>query len=818
MAENIIKLIVSGKDLSADQLKQVNKNLDKVGKNLQKIGKASSIAGLAITGMGALMAREAIGVESGITNALTLTNAQGAAFAKMRSDMERDTRQLSIKLGISGKEITQSFYNVLSTGSEAGTQGFRDLTETALKMAKVVKLDTAEAVEILAGTFNNFKGEVESYNEVADVFFKTSQLALTTVPQLSEAMEKAAPTAVQLEIPLRQVAVVLATMAEKNIKGAEAGTAFRQIMLRLSGTNKEAAKTLDELGVKFADADGNARNVLDVLQDLRLALADLTPEQRNLKLALIAGEEAFSKFGAVLSATDSQMRDWLEIMEEGGSLQKGFDILMDDTKSSLERLKAAQEAVAVSLGRALLPAIKDFAGSAIKAGETAAIWAEENEGLTKTIAAIGLALAGGGGTIFAVGTFIRLLPLMKAGVVALTGPVGLLVIGTIALTTAIIAFNRRTREYTTGLEEAREATEALTTSQLTLLLFENAQQFKATTERAAQLRDALKSVAPKSDRGLLALVNEAADVQVKLEALQREFTELHKLLGTKPQGPQLPVIPSEADITKGTESLAKAWETFGDRIRKAGQEPFVILNDEQKKILEEKIATIDGFAERLDKLATSGGQIPLEIEPILPFLPNDFIGPIEPLQVPLELDDAGVAEMRRQLSTLGTALSASMNTAYRGITTHGSNAADTLRNTFFAFADAVAADFIQKMTAAFLELEAVKQLSSFLGPLGIVAGLGAALLHHGGEIVVGSSGRDSVPALLSRGENVVDSTTNERFKAMLDAFEAGGLGGVHVTLRSSLTTATTHEQIRMARQVGRATQRFNERFIVRGSA
>lgn len=96
---------------------------------------------------------------------------------------------------------------------------------------------------------------------------------------------------------------------------------------------------------------------------------------------------------------------------------------------------------------------------------------------------------------------------------------------------------------------------------------------------------------------------------------------------------------------------------------------------------------------------------------------------------------------------------------------------------------------------------------AYAGPLGGLAGMAAGALvgkafglAEGGEAVGrGRPGVDSVPALIQPEENVVDRRTNNRMKKLLDAFEAGELGGnripfeLHVGMGSSFVPMSEAE-------------------------
>jgi hypothetical protein len=78
----------------------------------------------------------------------------------------------------------------------------------------------------------------------------------------------------------------------------------------------------------------------------------------------------------------------------------------------------------------------------------------------------------------------------------------------------------------------------------------------------------------------------------------------------------------------------------------------------------------------------------------------------------------------------------------------------------------------------------------------------------GGEIVAGIRGRDTVPIMAGRGENILDHGTNDRLKRMLGAFESGGAGrNITVTVSAPMLAGGRAEAQRIARTVSDEIQR-----------
>ena len=102
---------------------------------------------------------------------------------------------------------------------------------------------------------------------VTDQMVKTTTTANTSFAELFEAVGKGARTFVDAGQSMATFNSFAGIMANATIKGGEAGTALRNVMLRLSKPSAEAAAQLKKLGVDVADSDGNFRDIIDIIVD-----------------------------------------------------------------------------------------------------------------------------------------------------------------------------------------------------------------------------------------------------------------------------------------------------------------------------------------------------------------------------------------------------------------------------------------------------------------------------------------------------------------------------------------------------------------------
>ena len=79
----------------------------------------------------------------------------------------------------------------------------------------------------------------------------------------------------------------LGILANNGIKGAEGGTHLRNVILSLQNPTDGAAKTMEKLGVKTYDSEGNMRSLNDILGDLNKSMDGMTSAEKENIIATI---------------------------------------------------------------------------------------------------------------------------------------------------------------------------------------------------------------------------------------------------------------------------------------------------------------------------------------------------------------------------------------------------------------------------------------------------------------------------------------------------------------------------------------------------
>jgi TP901 family phage tail tape measure protein len=116
----------------------------------------------------------------------------------------------------------------------------------------------------------------------SDQLAVAAQKSNTNVGQLGEAILTVGGTAKNLAGGTVELATSLGILADKGIKGAEGGTALRNVILSLTAPTDQAAKRMKKLGLNVYDAQGDMRPMNDILNDLNGVMGDMSQKQKPI--------------------------------------------------------------------------------------------------------------------------------------------------------------------------------------------------------------------------------------------------------------------------------------------------------------------------------------------------------------------------------------------------------------------------------------------------------------------------------------------------------------------------------------------------------
>ena len=387
----------------------VGSKLESVGNGITNVGKKVSVASAAVAGIGAASVKTAADFESsmsqvqatmGITkDSMSDVNGESVNTMDALSDL---AKQMGSETAFSASECAEALNYLALAGYD--TQEMVDTLPTVLNLAAAGNIDLASASDMVTDAMSALGMETSEADTMVDQMAKTASSTNTSVAQLGEGILTIGATAKSIKGGTAELNTALGILANNGIKGAEGGTHLRNVILSLQSPTDKAAACMEQLGVDVYDSQGNMRSLNDILGDLNASMDGMTSAEKANIISSIFNKTDLSSVNALLANT-GETWDSLQnsITNSAGAAQQMADTQLDNLSGQLTILKSALEGLAISIGEALMPMVKNIV-SKIQGFVT---WLNNlDDGTKQVIVKIGLFVAALGPALVILGTVI----------------------------------------------------------------------------------------------------------------------------------------------------------------------------------------------------------------------------------------------------------------------------------------------------------------------------------------------------------------------------------------------------------------------------
>lgn len=371
----------------------------KVTSSTANIGASMATVGKGMTALGAVIVAP---LALGVTAAMDFGSAMAAVGTLGVEDMdglEAAVRKVAVTYGQDLTGAAEGAYQAISAGVDAA-EAPRVLEEAA-KAATAGQTDLTTAIELGTSMTNAFGLEMSNVSGVFDSAFIAVKDGVTTFEELASSAGKTAPAFAAAGLSVDEMYGSVAALTKGGLGTAESFTSLNAVVA--SFTRQGEVSKLETLG----------------LQGALEWLKETTGGNQTEMLKFLGSTEAMT---AALSLTGGQAESFTAIMEDmtnkQGAANAAFQYIADnDPAFAWGQMKAAMQDLAITVGEALLPALKTLMEIIAPIALAIADWAKENDKLFAGIVIVTGAL---GGLMVAIGPILMMVP----GMIALFGAIG----------------------------------------------------------------------------------------------------------------------------------------------------------------------------------------------------------------------------------------------------------------------------------------------------------------------------------------------------------------------------------------------------------
>lgn len=333
----------------------------KIGGAFKTVGKVAKTA--MVAGSAAAVAFTKTSIDAGMN--FDTAMSQVAATMGTTVDKIGDVKAKAEEMGRTTKYTATEAAEGMNILAQAGLSADEQISGigTVLNLASAGAMSLEESASYTTGAVKGFGDSMSNASYYADLMAKGATLANTDVRGLGEAFSGSAATAKNYGQSADSVTLSLLRLAEQNVTGSVASTALNRAMADLYTPTDNAAKALSQLGVSAYEANGDAKDFNDLVDELNGSLQGMTAEQKNNALATIFTTQGLQAFNKMTASSDATVQKfWKGIQDSSGSAAQQAGTQLDNLKGDITLLSSATEGLELGFYNTFSGAIR----SAIK--------------------------------------------------------------------------------------------------------------------------------------------------------------------------------------------------------------------------------------------------------------------------------------------------------------------------------------------------------------------------------------------------------------------------------------------------------------------
>lgn len=355
-----IEIDNSGAVTSARSLDDLSKAAAKAEKSTDDLGKTSKRASTEInTGFGQAassvktLVAGYIGFQAAkaaLTSVISTTAEFGQSIANLSAitgatgkDLEyysQQAKQIGRTTSLSASQAAEGFKLIASAKPDllASAESLAAVTKEAVTLAEATGISLPTAAQALGSALNQFQLPATDANRVINALAASSQLGTAEVSAVTEAMRNAGSAANSLGLDFEETVAGIQALAASGRQGADAGTALRQVLLRLEATGSQ-------------NLQPSVVGLVGALEELKSMNLD------NTELMDLFGQEAFTAATSLLAQTDVAAK-LNETLRGTNTATEQAATNMNTLRGDFLEGKSAVEALMIALGEKLEPALR----------------------------------------------------------------------------------------------------------------------------------------------------------------------------------------------------------------------------------------------------------------------------------------------------------------------------------------------------------------------------------------------------------------------------------------------------------------------------
>lgn len=351
---------------TAGDVEDLGEKSEKAGGGLDKAAVAAGafIANLAYKVVSEMAAqiehlvKAVIEVGKEFSSSMSEVQAISGATGEELTLLEQTAREYGATTVFSASEAADALKYMALAGwdtqqSISGLPGILDL-------AAASGMDLAAASDMVTDYLTAFGLQASDSTRFADMLAYAQSNANTTAEGLGEAFKNCAANLNAAGQDVETTTSLLSMMANQGLKGSEAGTALAAVMRDLTASMKDGAISIGDTSVQVMDANGNYRDLTDILADVEAATDGMGDAERAAALSSAFTSDSIKGLNLILNAgTDEAAKFEEELRNSSGTASEMAEVMNDNLAGDIKEAQSAFEELGLKIYDKLETPLRD---------------------------------------------------------------------------------------------------------------------------------------------------------------------------------------------------------------------------------------------------------------------------------------------------------------------------------------------------------------------------------------------------------------------------------------------------------------------------
>lgn len=348
-----------------DGLENLGESADEAGASMGEAeGKANSLADslkklFTVVSMAAVLsqvgkyASDAIDIGKDYTAMMSEVQALSGATGSDLALLQNTAREYGATTVFSATEAAEALKYMSLAGWDA--QQSSSALGGVLNLAAASGMELGQASDMVTDYLSAFGMQAQDSAYFADMLAYAQANSNTSAAQLGEAYRNSAANLNAAGQDVETVTSMLEAMANQGYKGSEAGTALTAVMRDITNNMEDGAIKIGETSVAVSDAQGNFRDLTDILLDVEKATNGMGEADRaaalgatftadstkGLNLMLNEGVENIARYEEALRGSTGAAEDMADTMNDNlngdmANMNSAFEEMQLQTFEAME--------------------------------------------------------------------------------------------------------------------------------------------------------------------------------------------------------------------------------------------------------------------------------------------------------------------------------------------------------------------------------------------------------------------------------------------------------------------------------------------------